>query len=332
MSISPTATRLMRWQGRHRVLADSVLAALVLGLDVLLGVVPVLSEGMSSAASWLPITTTAIILSTATLCLRRTRPATAWAVGVVVPALHDVIIHHACDLDSRTLAIVSTTLNAYVLIGTPLCLTALAMRYRVSWSWAATLVSGVPSLLVDIRLMDMPLKDVGILYLFQCLIFAIATLIGMILRIQEVQLHEVEMRSARLALAREQEALLAAANERSRIAREMHDVVAHSLAVMITMADGAVAAIDRSPDMAKEALEVLAETGDEPRQDGAAGVAVLHEGQAGLAHRRRSEDEGRVGGDEVEAAAGHRLQEGAAQELQAAGAGTGAGFGGGVGL
>ena len=86
MSISPTATRLMRWQGRHRVLADSVLAALVLGLDVLLGVVPVLSEGMSSAASWLPITTTAIILSTATLCLRRTRPATAWAVGVVVPA------------------------------------------------------------------------------------------------------------------------------------------------------------------------------------------------------------------------------------------------------
>ena len=74
MSISPTATRLMRWQGRHRVLADSVLAVLVLGLDVLLGVVPVLSEGMSSAASWLPITTTAIILSTATLCLRRTRP------------------------------------------------------------------------------------------------------------------------------------------------------------------------------------------------------------------------------------------------------------------
>ena len=277
MSISPTATRLMRWQGRHRVMADSVLAALVLGLDVLLGVVPVLSEGMSSAASWLPITTTAIILSTATLCLRRTRPATAWAVGVVVPALHDVIIHHACDLDSRTLAIVSTTLNAYVLIGTPLCLTALAMRYRVSWSWAATLVSGAPSLLVDIRLMDMSLKDVGILYLFQCLIFAIATLIGMILRIQEVQLHEVEMRSARLALAREQEALLAAANERSRIAREMHDVVAHSLAVMITMADGAVAAIDRSPDMAKEALEVLAETGRSALADTRRLVGVLRD-------------------------------------------------------
>ena len=53
--------------------------------------------------------------------------------------------------------------------------------------------------------------------------------------------------------------MLAAANERSRIAREMHDVVAHSLAVMITMSDSAAAAIDRNPQMAKEALEVLAE-------------------------------------------------------------------------
>ena len=77
-------------------------------------------------------------------------------------------------------------------------------------------------------------------------------------------------------------------------------------------------------------LEVLGESGDEPRQDGAAGIAVLHEGQAGLAHRRRGQDEGRVGGDEVETSAGHRLQEGTAQELQAAGVGTG--LGGGVGL
>ena len=81
-------------------------------------------------------------------------------------------------------------------------------------------------------------------------------------------------------------------------------------------------------------LEVLAEPGDESRQDGAAGVAVLHEGQAGLAHRGRGEDEGRVGGDEVETATDHRLQEGAAQELQAAGAGAriDGGLGSGVGL
>ncbi|MFC0582519.1 sensor histidine kinase [Micrococcoides hystricis] len=47
---------------------------------------------------------------------------------------------------------------------------------------------------------------------------------------------------------------LAQAQERNEIAREMHDVVAHSLSVMISLADGAKSAIDRNPDQAKEVL------------------------------------------------------------------------------
>ena len=57
--------------------------------------------------------------------------------------------------------------------------------------------------------------------------------------------------ASRQALAGQQATLLAAANERSRIAREMHDVVAHSLAVMITMSDGIASTIDGDPKMAK---------------------------------------------------------------------------------
>ena len=71
--------------------------------------------------------------------------------------------------------------------------------------------------------------------------------------------------------------------------------------------------------------QVLAQARDEAGQDGAAGVAVLHEGQARLAHGRGREDEGRVGDDQVEAAAGDGLQEGAGQELQAIGADGGQG-------
>ena len=74
-------------------------------------------------------------------------------------------------------------------------------------------------------------------------------------------------------------------------------------------------------------LEVLPQPGDELRQDGAAGIAVLHEGQTGLAHRGRGQDEGRVGGDEVEAPAGHWLQEGASQKLQSTASAPGAGIG-----
>ena len=277
MSMPPTAMRLMRWHNRHRVLADSVLAALVLGLDTLLGLVPALTEGPSPAASWLPTTVAAVVLCTGALSLRRVRPVTAWATTVVVPMLHDVVIYSVYGFRSDAFAIVANSLSAYGLIGTPLCLTSLAMRRHVAWAWAAALVSGVPSTISGIWMEGAPLHQSWFVYLLYSLICVIATLIGMIMRIQEVQLSEMKMRSARLALAREQEALLAAANERSRIAREMHDVVAHSLAVMITMADGAAATVERNPAVAKQAMETLAEAGRSALADTRRLVGVLRE-------------------------------------------------------
>ena len=277
MSMPPTAMRLMRWHNRHRILADSVLAALVLGLDTLLGLVPALTEGPSPAASWLPTTVAAVVLCTGALSLRRVRPVTAWATTVVVPMLHDVVIYSVYGFRSDAFAIVANSLSAYGLIGTPLCLTALAMRRHVAWAWAAALVSGVPSTISGIWMEGAPLHQSWFVYLLYSLICVIATLIGMIMRIQEVQLSEMKMRSARLALAREQEALLAAANERSRIAREMHDVVAHSLAVMITMADGAAATVERNPAVAKQAMETLAEAGRSALADTRRLVGVLRE-------------------------------------------------------
>ncbi|WP_314778870.1 histidine kinase, partial [uncultured Actinomyces sp.] len=55
------------------------------------------------------------------------------------------------------------------------------------------------------------------------------------------------------------------------------DVVAHSLAVMITMADGAAAAVERNPAMAKEALGMLAETGRSALADTRRLVGVLRD-------------------------------------------------------
>ena len=64
----------------------------------------------------------------------------------------------------------------------------------------------------------------------------------------------LEERAARLERERDAQALVAAAAERARIAREIHDVVAHNVSVMVVQADGAAFALDGSPQRAREAL------------------------------------------------------------------------------
>ncbi|WP_195909103.1 sensor histidine kinase [Microlunatus sp. Gsoil 973] len=68
-------------------------------------------------------------------------------------------------------------------------------------------------------------------------------------------------RAAQLEREREQQAKLAASAERARIAREMHDVIAHALSVMIAQADGGAYVIDQDPAEAKAALERISGTG-----------------------------------------------------------------------
>ncbi|MBT3150907.1 sensor histidine kinase [Streptomyces sp. CHD11] len=76
----------------------------------------------------------------------------------------------------------------------------------------------------------------------------------------------------------EQGARLAATRERAEIARELHDVVAHSLAVMILQADGAGSVLRKSPDMAETALKTIAATGRDAIDDMHRIVRVLREG------------------------------------------------------
>jgi signal transduction histidine kinase len=60
---------------------------------------------------------------------------------------------------------------------------------------------------------------------------------------------------------RDQLTQLAVAAERTRIAREMHDIVAHNLSVMIALTDGAALTLDRDPARAREAINQAATTG-----------------------------------------------------------------------
>jgi signal transduction histidine kinase len=72
---------------------------------------------------------------------------------------------------------------------------------------------------------------------------------------------QLEERAAQLERDRDREAKLAVSNERTRIAREIHDVVAHGLSIMIVQADGGLYAADASPEQAKKALATIGDTG-----------------------------------------------------------------------
>ncbi len=88
----------------------------------------------------------------------------------------------------------------------------------------------------------------------------------------------LEERARLLEIERDQEMRLAATAERARIAREMHDVVAHSLSVVIAQADGGRYAGRTDPEAATGALEAIAATGRQALTDMRALLGVLREG------------------------------------------------------
>jgi signal transduction histidine kinase len=85
--------------------------------------------------------------------------------------------------------------------------------------------------------------------------------LGLYSATRRAYLAELRDRAARLERERDQQGALAAAAERDRIAREMHDIVAHHLTVMVTLSDAAVAVSAASPERAAEVMCRVSDTG-----------------------------------------------------------------------
>lgn len=105
-----------------------------------------------------------------------------------------------------------------------------------------------------------------------------AVLLGLTLRNRRAHLAALVERAERAEIERDQQAQMAAAAERTRIAREMHDIVAHSLAVMISLADGAGAKVRAEPDRAAEAIAGVATVGRQALDETRRLLGVLRAG------------------------------------------------------
>jgi signal transduction histidine kinase len=91
-----------------------------------------------------------------------------------------------------------------------------------------------------------------------------------------------QARLAALELERDQQAEIGAARERARIARDLHDVVAHSLAVMVAQADGGRYAGAEDPGAASRALAQISETGRDALAQMRRVLGVLRAGEEGV--------------------------------------------------
>ena len=97
---------------------------------------------------------------------------------------------------------------------------------------------------------------------------AAVVVVGLYIGTRRAYLAALSDRALRLERERDQSSALAAAEERARIAREMHDSVAHHLTVIVALSDGALRAVTRAPadaadairDVSRTARQALAET------------------------------------------------------------------------
>ena len=146
---------------------------------------------------------------------------------------------------------------------TPAVFTLIIASYSVGTyaaGWRALVgLALTAAAILTVCILDTP-SDIA----FPLLIFGVAPwLTGRVLARHTALARELAEKEARLRHMRDQEAAAAVAGERTRVAREIHDVLAHNLSVMVVQASGARRSLDSNPEAAMEAAELIRRTGRE---------------------------------------------------------------------
>ncbi|MDQ0709212.1 signal transduction histidine kinase [Arthrobacter woluwensis] len=247
--------RITHWTHRHHFIVDVIVAVLViLGVEsiYLLSTVtsPDPGDPMYTSRIWGAILSLPML---ATLAWRRTRPRIAmWTLAVL--CLASLGIEY--DLAGGILAV-------------PFIIYA-AAAYGRRWDGRFALILGLlGGVLLPAKILAQNVNDfsrgeifgVAMAAVTLWLVVLFCWTLGALTRARRIRIQALEDRARRLEIENQQERALAAADERAHIAREMHDIVAHSLSVIITQADGGRYAAVADPEMGRKVLETIAQTG-----------------------------------------------------------------------
>jgi signal transduction histidine kinase len=255
MDRSPGVESVVRWARAHPFAVDCLLAAAVAFCTVLL---PAPGYWEAPAYSFL-----LGLLLTIPLAWRRRAPVAA-AAAVVAAGLIQLV-----TLNSFLAADVAALFMIYALAA-----------YAPRWASRGGLALGLfGALLAALRYFSTSFSAELIPTTGAIGVAVVAAwALGDLRRVRVLRLAALEERGQLLELERDQEMRLAATAERTRIARELHDVVAHSLSVVIAQADGGRYAGKADPEAATGALEAIATTGRQALADMRSLLGVLRDG------------------------------------------------------
>ncbi|WIX99662.1 histidine kinase [Amycolatopsis mongoliensis] len=230
----PGIEPLRAWARRHPVPADLLLACGLLGLALVVG-----AQGSGSG----PQLVVVLLVLVAVLGFRRRFPLTVLVVTAALGVVQDLL---GPQFPPTTVAVLIAvyTVAAY------------RDRYRV-----AAAVSAVAALTAAGIGEDTGFGTFLARLVFGTAIVTAAFALGVNVRTRRVYLASLHDRAVRAERERDQESQIAAARERARIAREMHDIIAHNLSVMIALADGAAFAARTNGAQAEAAAKHVSATG-----------------------------------------------------------------------
>ncbi|MEV8598240.1 sensor histidine kinase [Streptomyces sp. NPDC052013] len=253
--------RLYDFLRRHPAWVDGFWAVVLFGISVLGGASTEADQGTDLPALTVPV----MLLLSLVVALRRRMPERmlilAAAVGVVqlVADVATLPANFAMLVIVYTVAAIGARWASRFALTAGLCAAPLA---QLRWPNEQTSTAGNIAIVI-----------------FQTVPFALAWVLGDSIRTRRAYFAQLEERAARLEKEREAQAKVAVAAERARIARELHDVVAHNVSVMVVQADGAAYVLDTAPDQAKKALETISSTGRQALAEMRRLLGVLRTGE-----------------------------------------------------
>ncbi|GAA4655831.1 sensor histidine kinase [Arthrobacter cryoconiti] len=206
-----------------------------------------------------------VLVSCVVLIFRRDKPLVVLALLLALEIVNVILVHNTANLG----------------VGLWFALYVVALNYSRVFSFSMAAAVSAPLAVYTLFFYQIPKEFLGdngvgatesnvITVIVMLLFNIIAAGAGTSVRLGRA--HEEELRQWAVRNAQ-----LASVAERNRIAREMHDIVAHSLTVMVALSDGAAVVVSRNPEQAAGVLSQLSQTGRTALSDMRRVLGVLRE-------------------------------------------------------